>query len=183
MQSPVSDAQIVAYINEIFAKYDKDRSGGLDALELANFFSDLYRSMGYSVVITVQQAQQSLAAVDTNYDGKASREALYAAFRHILANQSQYLQSIVPIQGQQQYPQIPYQNYQQGNYQQQYQQGNYQQGPFSQQYQPQQLNYGQMQYGSQFSNQYGQSGSQYPNQYGTQPQQFQNNPFYNPYNR
>jgi hypothetical protein len=73
MQS-LSDQQLSYYIEQVFARYDRDCSGGLDAAELANFFADLYRMMGYNVQITYQQAQQALAQIDKNFDGRASRQ-------------------------------------------------------------------------------------------------------------
>lgn len=73
MQS-LSDQQLVYYIEQVFVRYDRDGSGGLDAAELGNFFADLYRMMGYNVQITFQQAQQALAQIDKNFDGRASRQ-------------------------------------------------------------------------------------------------------------
>ncbi len=70
----VNDQMLMQYINDIFMKYDRDNSGGLDACQLANFFTDLYRLMGYQVYITFPQAQQALATIDTNFDGRASRQ-------------------------------------------------------------------------------------------------------------
>jgi Ca2+-binding EF-hand superfamily protein len=72
--SQVSDQQLMQYINDIFIKYDRDHSGGLDALELSKFFTDMYHQMGYNVTISYPQAQQALATIDTNFDGKASRQ-------------------------------------------------------------------------------------------------------------
>jgi len=73
MQS-LSDQQLIQYINDVFIKYDRDNSGGLDALELSNFFTDLYRMMGYNVQVSYPQAQMALASIDKNFDGKASRQ-------------------------------------------------------------------------------------------------------------
>lgn len=49
----ISDAQLRTYIDEIFDKYDADRSGNLDARELANFFNDLFRAIGQNTVISI----------------------------------------------------------------------------------------------------------------------------------
>lgn len=69
----LSDQQLMQYIDQVFQRYDRDRSGGLDAAELASFFADLYRMMGFNVQISYQQASQALAQIDKNFDGKASR--------------------------------------------------------------------------------------------------------------
>ena len=70
----LSDQQLMQYIDQIFIKYDRDRSGSLDIAELGNFFADLYRCMGYSVQLTYQQASQAMAQIDKNFDGRASRQ-------------------------------------------------------------------------------------------------------------
>ena len=70
----VSDYQLMAYIDQIFMKYDRDRSGGLDVAQLANFYTDLYRMLGYNVQISYQQAAQAMATIDRNFDGRASKQ-------------------------------------------------------------------------------------------------------------
>jgi Ca2+-binding EF-hand superfamily protein len=69
----LSDQQLIQYIDQVFQRYDRDCSGGLDAAELANFFADLYRMMGFNVQISYQQASQALAQIDKNFDGRASK--------------------------------------------------------------------------------------------------------------
>ena len=70
----LNDHQLMQFISDIFVKYDRDNSGGLDALELSNFFTDLYRSMGYNAQISYPQAQMALASIDKNFDRRASRQ-------------------------------------------------------------------------------------------------------------
>jgi Ca2+-binding EF-hand superfamily protein len=47
----ITDDQLRSYINQIFARYDRDKSGSLDASELAGFFNDLFQMMGYSMKV------------------------------------------------------------------------------------------------------------------------------------
>ena len=70
--SQISDQVLMQYINQIFMKYDRDRSGSLDAGELAMFFTDVFAMMGQPTQINLYQAQQALAAIDQNHDGRAS---------------------------------------------------------------------------------------------------------------
>jgi len=70
----LSDQQLMQFIDQIFIQYDRDRSGSLDVAELGNFYADLYRSMGYHVQLTYQQASQAMAQIDKNFDGRASRQ-------------------------------------------------------------------------------------------------------------
>ncbi len=73
MQS-LNDQQLKQYIDQIFMRYDRDNSGGLEVAELANFYGDLYRCFGYNVQMTYQQAAQALSRIDKNFDGRASRQ-------------------------------------------------------------------------------------------------------------
>jgi hypothetical protein len=168
----ITDAQLRNYIDTIFARYDVDRSGTLDAYELSGFFNDLFQAMGYNMKITNQQAQQTLTVIDKNNDGKASKMELFLAFKQILSNsnpQNNNYGNQNPY-GQQQYNQGYNQQYNQG-YNQQYNQGynqQYNQG-YNQGYnQP----YNQQQYQG-YNQGYQQQG--YNNQIYNQPQQSQGN--------
>ena len=70
----LSDQQLMQYIDTVFMKYDRDRSGSLDVSELANFYADLYRCFGYNAQMTYQQACQAMAQIDKNFDGRANRQ-------------------------------------------------------------------------------------------------------------
>ena len=87
----ITDQHLAGYIDAIFSNYDKDNSNGLDASELTGFFNDLYRAMGIKKTVTVLEAQQALAAIDANHDGRASREELFEAFRHVLSKEGVYM--------------------------------------------------------------------------------------------
>ena len=80
----VTDVQLQQYIDQVFLKYDRDRSGTLDANELAGFFNDLFQMMGHPMKINNVQAMQALKAIDLNNDGKANKMELFIAFRQIL---------------------------------------------------------------------------------------------------
>jgi len=61
------------YIDQIFTKYDRDRSLTLEVNELASFFNDVFMMMGDPRRINQQQAYQSLMMIDKNNDGRASK--------------------------------------------------------------------------------------------------------------
>ena len=69
----LSDDQLRKYIDDIFGKFDRDRSGTLDANELAAFFNDLFTLMKSQQRVNQQQAMNALRAIDKNNDGKASK--------------------------------------------------------------------------------------------------------------
>ena len=60
----VSDQQLKAYIDQVFSKYDKNNSGGLDPNELAQFFNDIFSMTHNSTRVNSQQAQEAMRAID-----------------------------------------------------------------------------------------------------------------------
>jgi hypothetical protein len=52
----ITEAQLQQFIETVFNKYDTDRRGTLDALELSNFFNDVYASMGIPTRLNQAQA-------------------------------------------------------------------------------------------------------------------------------
>lgn len=60
----ISDSTLRNYIDQIFNKYDSDRSNTLEVPELANFFNDVFALMGDPRRINQQQAYQALMVID-----------------------------------------------------------------------------------------------------------------------
>jgi Ca2+-binding EF-hand superfamily protein len=56
----IPDNMLRQYIDQIFNKYDRDRSGTIETIELENFFNDVFASVGDSRRINQQQAFQVL---------------------------------------------------------------------------------------------------------------------------
>ena len=52
----IQDQMLKSYIDQIFDKYDTDRSGTLDEQEMTYFFNDLFKSLGMNVTVTEQQS-------------------------------------------------------------------------------------------------------------------------------
>lgn len=46
------DGQLQSVIDEIFPQYDKNNSGTLDTSELAAFFNDAFKRLGYKINVT-----------------------------------------------------------------------------------------------------------------------------------
>ena len=153
----IPDNVLRQYIDQIFDRYDRDRSGTLESFELANFFNDVFAMMGDPRRINQQQATQALMAIDQNNDGRANKMELFNAFKRVIMQQQggNYGQGSY---GQQGYGQ-------QGYGQQGYGQGGYGQGGYGQQGYGQQ-GYGQQGYGQQSG--YGQQGGYNQGGYGQQ---------------
>ena len=56
----VNDQQLMAYIDQVFMKYDYNRSGGLDCNELAQFFNDIFALTGNPTRVNTQQAMKAM---------------------------------------------------------------------------------------------------------------------------
>ena len=52
----LKDQMLKSYIDQIFDKYDADKSGALDQKEMTNFFNDLFKSLGMNIAVNEQQA-------------------------------------------------------------------------------------------------------------------------------
>ena len=88
----IGEQELQQFIQQVFQKYDRDRSGSLDAMELTNFFNDVFQQMGNQTRFNQQQAMQALRVIDKNSDGKASQQELYMAFKQILIQQGKFKQ-------------------------------------------------------------------------------------------
>ena len=87
----VSDQQLKTYIDQVFKKYDKNNSGGLDTNELAQFFNDIFAMTNNSTRVNSQQAMDAMRSIDQNGDGVASKPELFQAFKKLLQSQN-YMQ-------------------------------------------------------------------------------------------
>ena len=45
-----------SYIDTVFNRYDTDRNGSLDVMEMTNFFNDLFRTLQINVTVTPEQS-------------------------------------------------------------------------------------------------------------------------------
>ena len=89
----MNDALLQQYVDQVFAIYDRDRSGSLDVRELAGFFNDIFAKMGDPRRLNQQQATAALQAIDRNNDGRANKMELFTALKRILTT------SQTPYQG------------------------------------------------------------------------------------
>jgi hypothetical protein len=153
----VDDNTLRMYIDQVFAEFDRDRSGTLELQELAAFFSKVFAMMGYNRQITYQEAVATMRSIDRTGDGRANKMEVFAAMKAMMMQQYQLQQQQMQMQQGygQQFPQQGY-GQQQGWGQQQQGFGQQQQG------------WGQQQqgYGQQGFNQQGFNGQQGP--YGNQ---------------
>lgn len=83
------DQILKSYIDQVFDKYDTDKSHTLDQKEMTSFFNDLFKSLNMPIVITEQQALEAIRSIDANYDGTVNKEELFNAFKAMIDNPQQ----------------------------------------------------------------------------------------------
>ena len=84
----LTDDQLRDYIQQVFARYDRDRSGNLDCHEIAPFFNDLFTITGNPERINAYQAKQALMAADMDGDNRANKEELLIAYKMLISEQA-----------------------------------------------------------------------------------------------
>lgn len=86
----LTDAELKEFINKMFYVYDKNNSGTLEAPEIALFFRDLYRTLGYDVVMTLPMAQQVIKEISQTGRTSLTPIEVYAAFKVMSLNAKAY---------------------------------------------------------------------------------------------
>lgn len=80
----MNDQDLKKYIDQMFLKYDRERDGTLNSLEMANYLTELFQTLGYgSVDITPQQAQQAIKMMDRNNDNKITKMELFLTLKEL----------------------------------------------------------------------------------------------------
>ena len=86
-QSGLQEEMLKNYIENIFNRYDTDRSGTLDTHEMTFFFNDLFKALNINMTITDQDSMNAIRSIDQNNDGSVSKEELFLAFKGMLNQQ------------------------------------------------------------------------------------------------
>lgn len=172
----LQDQMLKTYIDQIFDKYDADRSGTLDEQEMTLFFNDLFKSLGMNISVTEEQSLEAIRSIDQNFDGGVDKKELFDAFKLMMTNNKPNNQPPPPPNGYN----YPNQMSQGGQGYNPYQPQNpyNQPDPFAQQPNPYQQNpYGQQ--NPYMQNQYNQQNPymQQPNPYGQQNPYGPQNPY------
>lgn len=85
----LQDQMLKTYIDQIFDKYDTDRSGTLDEKEMTFFFNDLFKSLGMNINVTEAQSLEAIKSIDQNYDGGVDKKELFDAFKLMMNKSNQ----------------------------------------------------------------------------------------------
>jgi len=66
-QTPIREDILRSYIEEIFNRYDPQRTGNLNANNITAFFNDLFRSVELPITLMAQQSYDAIRVVYPNY--------------------------------------------------------------------------------------------------------------------
>ncbi len=69
----MDDNVLRSYVDQVFLKFDSNRSGTLEPHELAGFFNEVFAMMGDPRRMDQYAATQALRAIDINGDGRANK--------------------------------------------------------------------------------------------------------------
>lgn len=74
MSSKPSDDQLRNAIDNIFQKYDTDKSGTLESQEIFNLINDAFKSLGKGKQVSQEDVSNFVKAIDKNGDGKIAKD-------------------------------------------------------------------------------------------------------------
>jgi len=77
----VNDMMLRQYIDQVFMRYDFNRTGTLNLQELHIFLNELFRMCGVPRNVGYMEAYQALMQVDCNRDGQVNRFELFNLFK------------------------------------------------------------------------------------------------------
>jgi hypothetical protein len=83
MMMNINDMQLRQYIDQVFMRYDFNRTGTLNLQELHVFLNELFRMCGVPRVVTYQEAYSALMTMDSNRDGQINKYELFNLFRYM----------------------------------------------------------------------------------------------------
>lgn len=75
-------------IDEMFMKYDFDRSGTLDCRELAPVFNEILMRFNIGVTLSPEEARALLFQIDVNTDGRINKTELFNCIKSLVINET-----------------------------------------------------------------------------------------------
>lgn len=82
------EQQLRQLIDELFVRYDTDRSFTLDRRELQNVFNEVLMRFNMGFTISQSEAEALLCEIDGNRDGKIGKPELFRVLRNLVINES-----------------------------------------------------------------------------------------------
>lgn len=79
----INDMMLRQYIDQVFMRYDFNRTGTLNLPELHVFLNELFMMSGIPRQIGYMEAYQALMTMDSNRDGQINKFELFNLFRYL----------------------------------------------------------------------------------------------------
>jgi hypothetical protein len=79
----INDMQLRQYIDQVFMRYDFNRTGTLNLPELHVFLNELFQMCGHNRMVSYQEAYAALVQMDSNRDGQINKYELFNLFRYL----------------------------------------------------------------------------------------------------
>lgn len=79
----ISDMMLRQYIDQVFMRYDFNRTGTLNLPELHVFLNELFMMCGIPRQVSYTEAFQALMQMDNNRDGQINKFELFNLFRYL----------------------------------------------------------------------------------------------------
>lgn len=86
-EGQINEEEFNQRLDDIFEKYNKDKSGALSREEVAELLNDTTREMGGQGqrTVTTREVQDFINACDINHNGKIERNELYTMYKQRFA--------------------------------------------------------------------------------------------------
>lgn len=79
-----NEADLRKAVDAVFNSYDADKSGTLEAQEVASLINDALKQMQQTRKVTQAEVDQFINSVDSNNDKKINKEELFEIFKKVV---------------------------------------------------------------------------------------------------
>jgi len=75
-------------VDELFLKYDRDRTQGLDQRELRDVFNEVLARFNLGFTISQSEAEALLYELDIRHNRRIDKQELYSCLKSLVQNES-----------------------------------------------------------------------------------------------
>lgn len=81
-----TDDSVRKAVEEIYKQYDTDKSGFLEGNEIVSVVNDVFGCLGQKKAVNNEDVKRIMQAIDTNNDGKISKDELFLMVKRCTSN-------------------------------------------------------------------------------------------------
>lgn len=82
------ETQLKMFIDELFMRYDIDRSGTLDCRELTPVFNEILMRFNIPISLSQEESRALLYQIDVNTDGRINKTELFNCIKNLVINET-----------------------------------------------------------------------------------------------